>query len=209
MATIEVIKRLYHEREGWTDDEILAELTALPIVPDAYLDLSHDWFGAHNPAWDDETVLYNTSLYLALADQVRDRKLRAGVPLLLERAQYGDWHEIMRGLRHRLEATYDLDMDALADVCIAIMKSPNRGARLWAARELGVLRLEKSFPTLVEALSDPAKLVRFHACQSLHMLAQKQIHLRPAVIAALQRAMLENEEVNKHAARAIQDTENL
>lgn len=46
------------------------------------------------------------------------RSLRAAIPLLLERACYGDPGEMMRGIRHTLEAIVKPQWDILTDECI-------------------------------------------------------------------------------------------
>ena len=66
---------------------------ALPVLPNE-----------DDPAWDDPRSWHEHAyLYQALADSIYARFLRAGVPLLLERACCGDPGEMMRGLRHTLE----------------------------------------------------------------------------------------------------------
>ena len=158
----EHINALYEERSAWSDEEILAELRALPVLPDE-----------HDPAWNDErTWREHADLFVALADVAATRRLRAAAPLLLERACYGDPGEMMRGLRNNLEGIFEPDWDALTDVCMQAAKYPQRGARLWAVDELAVLREPRSLQTLIEALDDEAEQVRIEACRALMMVCQ-------------------------------------
>ncbi len=200
----DIIRELTQEREDWSDDQILAELAGLPILPDEYLYLERDWYGPDNPAWDDPQVEYQLYVYLALSDHIAKRKLRKGVPLLLERASYGDMGETMRGLHHSLSHVYDPDWAALADVCIEAATYPQPGARLWAIDLLGRLNYHKlsdvhGLSSLLEALYDPAKLVRFHACHSLEWLCKSHREYKPEVRNSLQRLIVETSETLKHA----------
>src|SRR4051794_32009040 len=97
-----------------TDEEVLAELAALPALADG-----------DDPRWGKDeywqTVAYP---YLALANVATERRLVGAIPLLLERACYGDPGEIMRGLRHRLEAIVAPNWSKLADICLEAAQSP-------------------------------------------------------------------------------------
>jgi hypothetical protein len=164
------IAKLVEERATYTDKQILSELSDLPVLPDEYMG---ELEKVPNPAWQTETTRQHAYLFVALADLVAQRKLRQGVPLLLERASYGDFGEMMRDLRHSLEATFNPDWDALAKVCLEIAKYPHRGARLWAIAELGILKQSDTLQTLLDALYDSAELVRIEACHAVEALYQK------------------------------------
>lgn len=151
---------LFQQRRDWSDDEILAELKSLPVLPDEDLLMQGD----------DERAWRHIYLFVALADQAAERRLRPALALLLERASYGDPGETMRGLCHALEAIVNPDWDLLTDVCIQAAACAQRGARLWAVHELGRLQDERARQSLVDALSDPAGQVRDAAQSSLEML---------------------------------------
>lgn len=161
-----IIENLFEQRRSCSDEEILSELAALPVLPDED-DLMNqkDW---DNNDWD------NVFLFLALADQAAVRRLRPALALLLERASYGDPGETMRGLRHSLEAIVDPEWDVLTDVCMAVAIYPQRGARLWAIDELGRLRDERARPVLMNALNDPEEEIRKTAQRSIEMLDAAQ-----------------------------------
>jgi hypothetical protein len=91
----------------------------------------------------------------------------------------------MRGLRHKLEAVVNPDWDALTDVCIQAASRPQRGARLWAISELGILRGAHTLETVINALDDEAHKVRIEACQSLEMICQTNEECRLSAIEAL------------------------
>jgi hypothetical protein len=52
----------------------------------------------------------------------------------------------MRGLRHSLEAIFNPDWNALADICIDAAKSPRLGTKLWAIDQLIVLEDPRARP---------------------------------------------------------------
>ncbi len=169
-----VIERLKAERHSRTNDELLRELESLPVLP------SED-----SPAWNDDSQWQLADLFLALGDLAAERQLRPAVPLLLERACYGDPGEIMRGLRHVLEAIVAPDYDALTSYCTSAASSENAGARLWAVSELGVLRDRTTLPVLLQALRDVAPEIRRTACSSLSMLTQHHADLSDEIVAEL------------------------
>jgi hypothetical protein len=206
----DIIGELFQERESWSNDQILSELASLRVLPDEYLYLERSWFGPDNPAWDDPLVVQQALLYLTLAGLVEERKLRQGVPLLLERASYGDMGEAMRGLHIHLSGAYDPDWPALADVCIRAAEYPQPGCRLWAIDLLGRLNAWKlievrGLPILFEALDDPAKLVRFHACRSLELLCKWHPEYKDEVSKALQQLIVASRETLEHAQTALKE----
>jgi hypothetical protein len=159
-----LINWLFRQRKSRSDDEILMELKALPVLPDEDVLIKsndiQDW--------------RNIYLFLVLANQAAARHLRPAISLLLERASYGDPGETMRDLRHSLEAIVKPDWDVLAKACMEATTFPQRGARLWPVRELGVLRDERARTSLVKALDDSADEVRLAAQSSLKMLDKAQ-----------------------------------
>lgn len=159
----EEIHRLSEERQELSDEQILDELRTLPILP-----------GEESLMADETQPWNNVYLFLALAGQAAVRKLRPALPLLLERASYGDPGETMRGLCHYLERTVEPDWDALTEICIEAANYPQPGARLWAIAELGRLRDERARPVLIEALNDPMQKVSEEAKFSLEMLNSSQ-----------------------------------
>ncbi|MBA3531981.1 MAG: HEAT repeat domain-containing protein [Ardenticatenales bacterium] len=90
-------------------------------------------------------------------------------------------------------------------------RSPNRGARLWAIDELRVLRDPIAFQTLLDALHDPAKLVREQAVNSLVCLCQTNPTCRESAAQALWAHLSEaTDEMAQTAVReAIQDIEEM
>lgn len=202
----QIIQEQIEFRADHTNEAILEELKALPVLPDEYY-----WFGKRDslhPAWNDPNVGSDLTTYLVLAKIVGRRKLRAGVPLLLERASYGDFGETMRGLRHSLEAAYEPDWDALTDICIQFARSPNRGARLWAVDELGILRDARSLSVLFEALRDSATLVRREAINSLEMLCSAHPEVKEEVEREFQRLLEELRETQFSIQKAIESIQN-
>ncbi|BDI33494.1 hypothetical protein CCAX7_55450 [Capsulimonas corticalis] len=154
------IQELVDRSRDWSNDDVIAVLTAMPVLPDE-----------GDPAWSDErTWRDHADLFVALADIAAERRLRPAVLLLLERACFGDPGEMMRGLRHRLEAIVNPDWDFLTEACIIAAKLPQRGARLWAVSELGVLRDQRALPVLEEALRDEAAEIRSEAARSIQMI---------------------------------------
>ena len=177
LSPAEHIRQLFEQRLDVPDEAILAELTALPVLPDE-----------QDPVWEDERTWYELAdRFVALADLAAHRRLYSAIPLLLERASYGDPGEMMRGLRHSLEAIVKPEWHRLTDICIQMAQAPQRGARLWSINELGILRDPRAVPTLINSLDDPADQVRVAACQSLEMVCQRHVASRPMALQALQR----------------------
>jgi hypothetical protein len=168
-------RQLFEQRQAATDEAILAELAALPVLP-----------AENDPAWEDERTWYELAdRFTALADVAAHRRLYAAIPLLLERASYGDPGEMMRGLRHCLEAIVNPDWHRLTDSCIQIATASQPGARLWSLDELGILRDPRALPIVIGALDDVADEVRTVACRSLAMICQRDATSRAVAIQAL------------------------
>lgn len=170
----ETIARLVNEREARSDTEILAELRALePLPPEA------------SAAWRDDATWSRAYLVVALGDLVAERRLREGVAAILSCMCLGDPGEMMRGMRHSLEAAVDQDWSFLARVCSDAARSDRAGARYWATAELGILRDASTLDTLIAGLDDPESEVAHEACKSLMMLVQDHPTLAGRVASAL------------------------
>lgn len=173
----DAIARLCAARAKRTDAELIAELKALAPLPPETSD-----------AWSAEATWERARLFVALADLAAKRKLRAAAPLLLERASLGDPGEMMRGLRHTLEAIFKPDWEALAAVCLVRLQSKAPGARLWALDQLAVLRDQDSLEPVLARLTDEHAEVREFARQAVVMLCDGDERLAPAAIKALKAA---------------------
>lgn len=132
----QIIAGLAERYRSSSDPQLVAALAALPALRDE-----------DDPAWDDEVYWAGVAYpYLALADVAAERRLWPAVRLLLDRACFGDPGEIMRGLRHSLEAIANPDWAALAEACIAAIATGRPGTVLWAADELAILDDPRAFP---------------------------------------------------------------
>lgn len=77
-----------------SDAEVLDKLVAVPPLADEA-----------GPCWNDKEYWHQVAYpYAALWSVAAERKLRAAVPLILDRACLGDPGEVMRNLCHALEA---------------------------------------------------------------------------------------------------------
>lgn len=136
MTPAEIIEAMVLDRTARSDQEILDELAAFrPLVDE------------DDPSWDWE-LAYR---YVALGDVAAQRRLQPAVRLLLDRACFGDPGELMRGLRHTLEAIMNPDWAALAEICIDAACEGRRGTTLRAVDQLLVLEDQRARP-LFEAL---------------------------------------------------------
>jgi hypothetical protein len=134
-----------------SDREILEKLAAVPPLADET-----------DPSWDDPNYWSDTAyLYIALGDLAAMRKLKPAAHLLLERACYGDPGEIMRGLRHHLEAIFNPSWEELADVALAQAHSPRRGTRLWSICQLSVLDDPRARPIFEAALAEDDEIAMY------------------------------------------------
>jgi hypothetical protein len=138
----QIIEDLTSAYEDCTDDEVLESLRALPALADE-----------SDPVWENDEYWGETAYrFVALADVAAQRRLRPAIRLLLDRACYGDPGEIMRGLRHSLEAIVDPDWTTLADVCLQAARSPRLGTKLWAIDQLAVLDDPRARPLFEDAV---------------------------------------------------------
>jgi HEAT repeat protein len=182
-APVDEIDELTRVREGWSDAAVLADLIALEPLP------GEDGFYADralsSAAWA------RANLFVALGGVCAARRLRPAAKLLLERASDGDPGEMMRGLRHSLEAIFNPDWGDLARVCVECLRSERAGTRMWAANELGILREPMGLPGLIAALDDPQAYdplrdtVLGHVTMAIAMLCRAHPRLAPDAIAAL------------------------
>lgn len=158
----QIIDEMTMARRGLSDERILAELATVPALADE-----------EDPCWDAEEYWHRVAYpYIALWNLAAERRLRAAIPLMLERACYGDPGEIMRGLCHALEAIVAPNYGELSEPCLAAARSPYPGARLWAIFELKRLREPRALPVIEEALRDPAARVREEAENALEVLRE-------------------------------------
>lgn len=127
------------------DAAVVEALAALPALADE-----------SDPCWNDESYWHDVAYpFLALADVSAQRRLEPAVRMLLDRACYGDPGEIMRGLRHSLEAITAHDWDRLAVLCIDAAQSDRLGTQLWALDQLAVLEDPRARPVFERALTSP------------------------------------------------------
>ena len=163
MNPVDEIDELANQRSGLSDGEVLAELAALPPLPDE-----------DDPAWDDlEFWQRIANPYLALERVAAKRRLRGAIRLLLDRACYGDPYEIMRGLGHSLEAIMKPDARGLGDLCMEAARGDRRGTVLWALDELGRLRDERARPLMLMLAHSPHARLRDEALVGLERLGDR------------------------------------
>ena len=94
---------------------------------------------------------------------------------LLDRACYGDPGEIMRGLRHTLEAIMDPDWTALADICMDAARSERPGTMLWAVAQLLVLDDERARPLLQKLQTSEREEIRWRAEAAIQRLDEQRV----------------------------------
>lgn len=158
----QIIDEMAEARRALSDESILAELSTIPPLEDE-----------DNPCWDTPEYWHRAAYpYLALCSVAAERRLRNAIPLMLERACYGDPGEIMRGLCHSLEAIVRPNYGELSEPCLAAARSPSPGARLWAIFQLMRLREAQALPIFEEALRDSAARVRDEAENALEVLRE-------------------------------------
>jgi hypothetical protein len=149
----EIVAGMVRARESNSDAEILAELVALPPLADE-----------DDPCWNSEAYWNQAAFrYLALGDIAASRRLRGAIGPLLDRACHGDPGEIMRSLRHRLEAIVAPEWHILAEECLKAVESKRLGTVLWALDELSVLREPRARPHLERALGSESEHLRMYA----------------------------------------------
>lgn len=118
----QIIEEFINERIGWTDQQVIAELiSTTPLMSE------EQWDNSTDP--EDSIRLY---LYMAHAALVADRRIKAAIIPLLERAGYGDLSETMRTLRNVLVETVDGEIEQLIQPCLIAVTRPQPGCRMWA-----------------------------------------------------------------------------
>lgn len=158
----QIIAELVAAYADRSDADVLADLAAIPPLADE-----------DDPRWRTDAYWQVAYRYVALGDIAASRRLTDAIVLLLERASYGDPGEIMRGLRHSLEAIVNPDWSALADICLAACRSSRPGTRLWAMDQLTVLDDPRAKPVFEEALDSARPDIRSVAEIGLHRLQKK------------------------------------
>ncbi len=146
----EIIQDLAIKYDKLSDAKVLDKLRAIPPLPDG--DDASSW---EQTFWDN--VAYH---YLALWRVVCVRQLRVAIPLILDRACFGDPGETMRGMCHILEGIVRPNWSELTPYCVAALKSERAGTRKWAAFQLARLRERSALSALEEAEGDPIPDVR-------------------------------------------------
>jgi HEAT repeat protein len=153
----QIIDDLAAARAKLSDAEVLAELAAIPPLADE-----------SDECWDNDRYWYQVAYpYFALWNVASERRLLDAVPLILDRACFGDPGEVMRNLCHAVEAIVKPDWSALTAPCVAALASPRPGTRLWAVHELGRLRDPAAIPALERAAQDDVLEVRESAASAL------------------------------------------
>jgi hypothetical protein len=161
-SPVDIINRVAAELRPLVDAEFLAQLQALPPLADE-----------DDPAWNSEDYWERVAYpFLAFADVAAERKLRSAVRPLLERACYGDPGEIMRGLRHPLEAIFNPDWSGLADEYLAVARGGRLGTRMWAIAGLAVVDDPRAAPIYEASVRDDPADISSYAKIGLKRLAR-------------------------------------
>ena len=159
---VDSIARAAAAQRPLSDDEFLARLEALPALADE-----------DDPSWNEDEYWERVAYpYLAFADVAAERKLRRAVRPLLERACYGDPGEIMRGLRHPLEAIFNPDWAGLANEYLAVARSERLGARMWAIAGLAVVDDPRAGPIFEASIREDPPDISSYAKIGLKRLAR-------------------------------------
>lgn len=162
------------------DQALIEMLSALPVLPDE-----------DDLIWNEDAIwIEHANIYSALLDVASERKLIETIPLFLERACYGDPHEMMRSIRHSFEQMVKPDWDVLSQICLKLLaQNPPAGARLWTITQLSILEESSTLDPVFQALTDPAPLVREAAIAWLWRIADTNPSHRPRAIQALEQAI--------------------
>lgn len=177
----EFIERLKAERQNRTNEQILDELSSLPVLPD-----EEEYETASEESIDQ--MEHHLWVYLALLRIARDRHLKESVPLFLERASFGDMGETMRGLPDIL---YHVAMDEeyfRREVMQAAESSLHRGARMWAIDALRGNTQPDVIDLLVRLLHDSESFVIEETASVLRFLVRHYPELQPRILDELTEA---------------------
>jgi hypothetical protein len=129
---------------------------------------------------DSDELWAGAERLIAAADAAGERGWLRVAVRVFEHAADWDLHGMMQGIRHGPERAFMAVPDGLsrfAHDMEALSIHPRAGARLWAVRELGILRQSSSLAFLLERLDDPHPAVAAEALTSLEMLAQVHIEV--------------------------------
>jgi hypothetical protein len=148
----QIIADMIAAHASTSDTDVLAELTALPPLPDE-----------DDPAWKQNATWQMAYQFVALAEVAATRRLKPAIRLLLERACYGDPGEMFRDLRHASEAIVNPRWSELADICLEAATSPRLGTRLWAIDQLVVLDDERARSIFDESMRNDPQEIRWRA----------------------------------------------
>jgi hypothetical protein len=167
------IKRHAESLRGLTDDDLLLVLQSVEPLPDGQ---------EIDGGWVEDEPYDRLELLIALADQIGERRLLAGIAPLYERASLGDGAEFMQSIRHGPEQAVAPDFGRLTEILRPLAAHERPGCRLWVVRELGVLRDPSALGEMLGALDDDAELVRDEACMSLGMIWSSLDNVRRAAV---------------------------
>ena len=159
----EIINAMASERRGRSDQALLDELGELPPLADE-----------DDASWDDPTYWVRVAYpYLALVQLAAERRLRPAIRPLLDHACFGDPGEIMRGLRHGLEAIVNPDWSVLADICIEAAQTERPGTILWSVDQLVVLDDERARPLLLTLGASSYDEIKWRAQAAIERLDEQ------------------------------------
>jgi hypothetical protein len=138
----QTINDLVQMRKKWSNEQILTELASLEPLPDEFAE-NEEGFKIDSE-WDNEETcekaLNLAYLFVAHCDIAVYRQIELSVPLLLERACYGEVGELLRGIDKAFYHIVNQDLNKLSRYCIAAFSSPRKGTRMWAVRTLFWMR---------------------------------------------------------------------
>jgi len=168
------IDRHKADRVATADQDLLAELVRLQPLPDE-----------DDDGWCTDAPWARLELLVALADLLGDRRLDAGIGLVLDRLPLGDPGEVCRGFRHSFEHACTPDWSRLASICVARCASERAGTRYWALHQLGILREAAALADVLARFDDPVPDVAAAAFRAAAMCVQDHPGQAGAVAAAL------------------------
>ncbi|GIG21587.1 hypothetical protein Cch01nite_23110 [Cellulomonas chitinilytica] len=150
----------------WTrEDDLLAEMSFWVPLPDEA-----------DPRWDDEDDAWaDAARLLSAADASGEHGWQEVAVRVYEHAADWDAHGMMQGIRHGPERAFpgEPGSAAFARRLEPLTEQVRTGTRLWAVRELGILRQLSSLPSLLDRTQDPSPAVAAAAVVSVEMLGQR------------------------------------
>ncbi|WP_338874935.1 hypothetical protein WBJ53_04875 [Spirosoma sp. SC4-14] len=154
----QITKQIHLERESWTVSQVINELLALPPMPDEDDNL-----------WDYTKTWYEAEVFLADVNYAARHHLESVIPILYQKACYGDPGEILRGVFKN--SVYDIasrDEEKVIHYAVQAYKSIRNGTRYWAVYSLSFFKdLPQAHSILVDALLDSEHQIRSFAEYSL------------------------------------------